>query len=100
MHPVFTQVPPNLWRSMMATVLPAPANRAARDGPAWPVPMMIASTCFILVRPPYGVCPSDQPKPSADAPRLLRRASELAVKRKEKRKDRTPLDPDTIRSHQ
>src|SRR6185436_18872840 len=42
-HPVFTQVPPNLWRSIMATVMPAAANREARDGPAWPVPMMIAS---------------------------------------------------------
>src|SRR6476469_5706840 len=47
MHPVFTQVPPNLLRSIMATVLPAPAKRAARDGPAWPVPIMIASKCFI-----------------------------------------------------
>src|SRR5688572_24586521 len=42
-HPVFTQVPPNLWRSIMATVMPAAANRAAKAGPAWPVPMMMAS---------------------------------------------------------
>src|ERR1700734_1414656 len=47
-HPVFTHVPPNLWRSIIATVLSAPANRAAKDGPAWPVPIMIASKCFIL----------------------------------------------------
>src|SRR5271167_3762427 len=47
MHPVFTHVPPNLWRSIIATVLPAPANRAAMDGPAWPVPIMIASKCFM-----------------------------------------------------
>src|SRR5579862_9516845 len=52
MHPVFTHVPPNLWRSIIATVLPAPANRAARDGPAWPVPIMIASKCFM-----GSVCP-------------------------------------------
>src|SRR6185369_9108544 len=45
MHPVFTHVPPNLWRSIMATSMPAAANRAAKDGPAWPVPMMIASKC-------------------------------------------------------
>src|SRR5262245_48384308 len=45
MHPVFTHVPPNLWRSMMATVMPAATNRAAKDGPACPVPMMIASKC-------------------------------------------------------
>src|SRR5262249_12799195 len=44
-HPVFTQVPPNLWRSMMATDMPAATNRAAKDGPAWPVPIMIASKC-------------------------------------------------------
>src|SRR5438128_6816982 len=29
----------------MATVMPAAANRAAKDGPAWPVPMMMASNC-------------------------------------------------------
>src|SRR5882672_7128784 len=58
MHPVFTQVPPNLWRSMMATVLPAAENRAARDGLAWPVPMMMASKCFMqLVRLLCGACP-------------------------------------------
>src|SRR5580692_3852750 len=46
MHPVFTQVPPNLSRSIIATVLPAPANRAAMGGPAWPVPIIIASKCL------------------------------------------------------
>src|ERR1041385_7299218 len=45
---------------MMATVLPASANLAARDGPAWPVPMMMASKCFmqfVCLRPLCGVCP-------------------------------------------
>src|SRR5215475_7293822 len=28
---------------MTATFIPAPARRNAKDGPAWPVPMMIAS---------------------------------------------------------
>src|SRR5437868_6775818 len=42
-HPVLTHVPPNLWRSIMATVIPAAENRAAKDGPAWPVPMIMAS---------------------------------------------------------
>src|SRR5215510_6100571 len=46
-HPVLTHVPPNLWRSIIATVLPAPANLAAKDGPAWPVPMMMASNFLI-----------------------------------------------------
>jgi hypothetical protein len=44
-HPVLMHVPPNLWRSMMAAAMPAAENRAAKDGPAWPVPMMIASKC-------------------------------------------------------
>src|SRR5215472_7302080 len=42
-QPVLTQVPPTRWRSTTATVIPAPARRNAKDGPAWPVPMMIAS---------------------------------------------------------
>src|SRR5437879_7536439 len=29
----------------MATVMPTAANLAAKDGPAWPVPMMMASNC-------------------------------------------------------
>src|SRR5437868_2683401 len=45
MHPVLTHVPPNLWRSIMATAIPALANRAASGGPACPVPIMIASKC-------------------------------------------------------
>src|SRR5258705_494859 len=44
-HPVLTHVPPNLWRSIIATVMPAAANRSARGGPALPVPMMMASKC-------------------------------------------------------
>src|SRR5262249_55353853 len=36
-------MPPTRWRSMTATFIPAPARRNAKDGPAWPVPMMIAS---------------------------------------------------------
>src|SRR5215471_2295781 len=42
-QPVLTQVPPTRWRSITATFIPAPAKRNAKDGPAWPVPMMIAS---------------------------------------------------------
>src|ERR1051326_3622405 len=48
MQPVFTQVPPNALRSMIATFMPALANRAARGGPACPVPMMIASNCCCM----------------------------------------------------
>src|SRR5262245_58246242 len=33
---------------MMATRMPAPARRCAREGPDCPVPMMIASNAFIL----------------------------------------------------
>jgi hypothetical protein len=43
MQPVLTQVPPNAPRSMTATVLPAAASRRASEGPAYPVPMMMAS---------------------------------------------------------
>jgi len=43
MQPVLTQVPPTFPRSRMATFMPAAARRAARAGPAWPVPMTIAS---------------------------------------------------------
>ena len=46
MQPVFTQVPPNSWRSMSATVMPAAVSRPASGGPAWPAPMMIASNWF------------------------------------------------------
>src|SRR5262249_51161650 len=43
MQPVLTQVPPKRCRSMMATRKPAPASRCASDGPAWPVPITMAS---------------------------------------------------------
>src|ERR1043166_6637673 len=48
MQPVFTHVPPNNLRSMIATFMPAPARRLARNGPACPVPMMIASNRFVM----------------------------------------------------
>src|ERR1700754_3278801 len=43
MQPLLTQVPPKRLRSATATRQPAPARRPASDGPACPVPMMIAS---------------------------------------------------------
>src|SRR5262249_32938008 len=49
MHPVLTHVPPNFCRSMIAAVMPAAENRSARDGPACPVPMMIASKCRVTI---------------------------------------------------
>src|SRR5437667_3589687 len=61
----------------MATVLSAPANRAARDGPGRPVPMMMASKCFMqLVRLLSGACPLRPPLPAfcrSDARRYRRR---------------------------
>jgi hypothetical protein len=50
MQPVLTQVLPNRWRSMIATDMPAADSRLASPGPAWPVPMMMASY-FWLMRP-------------------------------------------------
>src|SRR5215831_13183634 len=47
MQPVLTQVPPNDLRSMIATLRPAATRRPANEGPAWPVPMMIASYLVI-----------------------------------------------------
>src|SRR5712692_834197 len=48
MHPVLTHVPPNNLRSIMTTFLPAPARRPAKNGPACPVPIMIASYAFVI----------------------------------------------------
>src|SRR5687767_4346904 len=48
-QPSFTHVPPNLWRSITATLRPAAANLAASAGPAWPVPTTIASNDAFVV---------------------------------------------------
>jgi hypothetical protein len=48
MQPVLTQVPPNNLRSTIATFCPAAAKRCARNGPACPVPMMIASKRVVI----------------------------------------------------
>ena len=48
-QPVFTHVPPRTLRSMRATFLPAAASRTARNGPAWPEPMMIESKLVVMV---------------------------------------------------
>src|SRR5271165_1310549 len=50
-HPVFTHVPPNSLRSTIATFIPASLKRPARDGPACPVPTMIASYSFDIKGP-------------------------------------------------
>ena len=48
MQPLLTQVPPTRWRSIIATLRPALPRRTASGGPAWPVPMTIASkVCFM-----------------------------------------------------
>src|ERR1700719_5359004 len=49
-QPVFTHVPPNSLRSTIATFIPASLKRPARDGPACPVPTMIASYAFDIKR--------------------------------------------------
>src|ERR1700726_4944376 len=48
MQPVLTQVPPKRWRSMIATRIPAAVRRPASGGPDCPVPIMIASNCFVI----------------------------------------------------
>jgi len=54
--------------------LPAAEKRAARDGPAWPVPMMIASKRFIAVsgRLRCGACPLSLLLPVSSRPGALR----------------------------
>src|SRR5262245_32499059 len=52
MQPVLTQVPPNCLRSIIATFIPVSASRTARGGPAWPVPIMIASYLVAIGIPP------------------------------------------------
>src|SRR4051812_14067671 len=60
MHPVLMHVPPNLCLSIIATLIPAAEKRAAKDGPAWPVPMMMASNfCVITVILPVSVSLSE-----------------------------------------
>ncbi|MNL68438.1 hypothetical protein D3C87_1931570 [compost metagenome] len=51
MQPALTQVPPRNLRSISATFMPFSAMRAARNGPAWPAPMKIASKVFIRPLP-------------------------------------------------
>ena len=45
-QPVLTQVPPNSLRWITAIFIPAADRRAASDGPASPVPIMMASWDF------------------------------------------------------
>src|SRR5207248_9533672 len=56
MQPLLTQVPPNRLRSIIATFIPVSASRTARDGPAWPVPITIASYLVAIgyLRSGYG----------------------------------------------
>src|SRR3954452_4392199 len=49
MQPVLTQVPPNSLRSTSATFMPAAVRRPAREGPACPAPMTIASKNWFMV---------------------------------------------------
>src|SRR5262249_16829652 len=62
MQPVLTQVPPKSLRSMMATFIPALANRCASGGPACPVPMIIAS--YFVIR--YCHCLLSIPRPVSE----------------------------------
>src|SRR5207237_2257222 len=55
MQPLLTQVPPNHLRSIIATFLPVSASRTARDGPAWPVPITIASYLVVIGIPALGL---------------------------------------------
>ena len=56
---------------MMATFIPSPANLAASEGPACPVPMMIASYFVAIALPP------DNPQVSLRSPKLARIMQEI-----------------------
>jgi len=49
MQPLLTHVPPNKWRSIIATFSPASTKRAASEGPACPAPITIESNFFIKI---------------------------------------------------
>src|SRR2546430_1653731 len=51
MQPVLTHVPPKRLRSTIAVLRPACARRTASGGPAWPVPITIASKDSIIWLP-------------------------------------------------
>src|SRR5580698_9306949 len=51
-QPLLTQVPPNLPCSTIPTRMPWPARRAASDGPAWPMPITMASNLALMAEPP------------------------------------------------
>src|SRR5271155_5437683 len=48
-QPVLTQVPPNSFRSITATDIPAAVSRPASGGPACPAPMTIASKLRLMM---------------------------------------------------
>src|SRR5262249_39508808 len=52
-QPLLTQVPPTSLRSMIAVLRPALPSRTASAGPAWPVPMTIASNARVMRLPPF-----------------------------------------------
>src|SRR5450432_4212164 len=76
MQHVLTQVPPNSLRSMIATFFPVPARRRAKEGPACPVPIMIASY-EVLMAPPLQVSLTDRYQDTLPSANLLRVGSRL-----------------------
>src|SRR4051812_6905392 len=54
MQPSLTQVPPRCSRSISTVFMPTCARRTARKGPAWPLPMTMASWVLVMVVLPCG----------------------------------------------
>ena len=68
MQPSLTQVPPRCSRSISAVFMPALARRTARNGPAWPLPITIASYEVVMVSPlvrGHPSCPHHRPDGAA-----------------------------------
>src|SRR5580704_15585495 len=85
-HPVFTHVPPNSLRSTIATFIPASLKRPARDGPACPVPTMIASYAFDIKRS-FLI-----PRQFARFPPAFRRCARSRSRRQRKQNNRNDLE--------
>src|SRR5256885_576023 len=84
MQPLLTQVPPRSLRSTTAVFRPSLSRRAHSAGPAWPVPITIASKRSAML-PPEVELGEQPPDERADAPQLG------AVHRRQPREHAPPL---------
>src|ERR1700720_3827430 len=94
-HPVLTHVPPNSLRSTIATFIPASLKRPARDGPACPVPTMIASYAFDINRS-FSIL---LPRQFARFPPAFRRCARSRSRCQRKQTNRNALEATSFLEH-